>query len=76
MRDRDEYWLLTARVAGEVTGALTYRIDEHGGTLHGNELLVADRSRGRCCCSSSPGTSTRSSGSPSRSRRTSCRSCG
>ncbi|WP_030486183.1 GNAT family N-acetyltransferase [Micromonospora chokoriensis] len=42
MRDRDEHWLLTARVAGEVTGAVTYRIDEHGGTLHGNELLVTD----------------------------------
>ncbi|MFF0149797.1 enhanced intracellular survival protein Eis [Micromonospora sp. NPDC005203] len=42
MRDRDEYWLLTARVDGEVTGAVTYRIDEHGGTLHGNELLVSD----------------------------------
>ncbi|MEU8329541.1 GNAT family N-acetyltransferase [Micromonospora sp. NPDC048839] len=42
MRDRDEYWLLTARVDGEVTGAMTYRIDEHGGTLHGNELLVSD----------------------------------
>ncbi|MEU7609418.1 GNAT family N-acetyltransferase [Micromonospora sp. NPDC049204] len=42
MRDRDEYWLLTARVDGEVTGAVTYRIDEHGGTLHANELLVSD----------------------------------
>ncbi|WP_422737773.1 GNAT family N-acetyltransferase [Micromonospora sp. WMMD729] len=42
LRDRDEYWLLTARVAGEVTGAVTYRIDEHGGTLHGNELLATD----------------------------------
>ncbi|MEU8179743.1 GNAT family N-acetyltransferase [Micromonospora sp. NPDC049044] len=42
MRDRDEYWLLTARVDGEVTGAVTYRIDGHGGTLHGNELLVTD----------------------------------
>ncbi|MFF5176779.1 enhanced intracellular survival protein Eis [Micromonospora sp. NPDC000316] len=42
LRDRDEYWLLTARVDGEVTGALTYRIDGHGGTLHGNELLVTD----------------------------------
>ncbi|CCH22376.1 GNAT family N-acetyltransferase [Micromonospora lupini] len=42
LRDRDEHWLVTARVAGEVTGALTYRIDDHGGTLIGNELLVAD----------------------------------
>ncbi|MGC4810444.1 GNAT family N-acetyltransferase [Micromonospora sp. DT228] len=42
MRDRDEYWLLTARVDGAVTGAVTYRIDEHGGTVHGNELLVSD----------------------------------
>ncbi|MBM0231595.1 GNAT family N-acetyltransferase [Micromonospora sp. STR1_7] len=42
LRDRDEHWLLTARVDGEVTGAVTYRIDEHGGTLHGNELLATD----------------------------------
>ncbi|MET8528348.1 GNAT family N-acetyltransferase [Micromonospora sp. NPDC005172] len=42
LRDRDEHWLLTARVDGEVTGALTYRIDEHGGTLHGSELLATD----------------------------------
>ncbi|WLS46755.1 GNAT family N-acetyltransferase [Micromonospora profundi] len=42
LRDRDEHWLLTARVDGEVTGVLTYRIDGHGGTLIGNELLVAD----------------------------------
>ncbi|GAB3948560.1 GNAT family N-acetyltransferase [Micromonospora vulcania] len=42
IRDRDEYWLLTARVDGEVTGMVTYRIDNHGGTLIGNELLVAD----------------------------------
>ncbi|MEH1164615.1 GNAT family N-acetyltransferase [Micromonospora sp. CPCC 205539] len=42
LRDRDECWLLTARVGGEVTGAVTYRIDDHGGTLLGNELLVTD----------------------------------
>lgn len=42
LRDRDEHWLLTARVDGETTGAITYRIDEHGGTLHGNELLATD----------------------------------
>ncbi|TNH23797.1 GNAT family N-acetyltransferase [Micromonospora orduensis] len=42
LRDRDEHWLLTARVDGVVTGAVTYRIDEHGGTLHGNELLATD----------------------------------
>ncbi|WP_328422462.1 GNAT family N-acetyltransferase [Micromonospora sp. NBC_00389] len=42
LRDRDEYWLLTARVDGAVTGAVTYRIDDHGGTLIGNELLYAD----------------------------------
>ncbi|MFY1618773.1 GNAT family N-acetyltransferase [Micromonospora sp. WMMD736] len=42
LRDRDEHWLLTARVDGEITGAITYRIDEHGGTLHGNELLATD----------------------------------
>ncbi|MFF5054148.1 enhanced intracellular survival protein Eis [Micromonospora sp. NPDC000663] len=42
LRDRDEYWLVTARVDGALTGAVTYRIDEHGGTLHGNELLATD----------------------------------
>ncbi|MCO1595674.1 GNAT family N-acetyltransferase [Micromonospora sp. RHAY321] len=42
LRDRDEHWLLTARVGDAVTGAVTYRIDDHGGTLIGNELLYAD----------------------------------
>ncbi|WP_410810386.1 enhanced intracellular survival protein Eis [Micromonospora sp. 067-2] len=42
LRDRDEHWLLTARVEGAVTGAITYQIDDHGGTLIGNELLYAD----------------------------------
>ncbi|MFC4016632.1 enhanced intracellular survival protein Eis [Micromonospora sp. GCM10011542] len=42
LRDRDERWLLTARVDGEITGVVTYRIDEHGGTLAADDLLVAD----------------------------------
>jgi predicted N-acetyltransferase YhbS len=42
LRDRDERWLLTARVGGEVTGAVTYRIDAHGGTLAADDLLVTD----------------------------------
>ncbi|MEV0214073.1 GNAT family N-acetyltransferase [Micromonospora sp. ALFpr18c] len=42
LRDRDEHWLLTARVDGAVTGAITYRIDDYGGTLLGNELLATD----------------------------------
>ncbi|RLP91529.1 GNAT family N-acetyltransferase [Micromonospora sp. BL4] len=42
LRDRDEYWLITARAGGQVIGMVTYRIDDHGGTLAGNELLYAD----------------------------------
>ncbi|SCL58548.1 Predicted acetyltransferase [Micromonospora citrea] len=42
LRDRDERWLLTARVGGTVTGAVTYRIDDHGGTLVADDLLTTD----------------------------------
>ncbi|MFI6244465.1 enhanced intracellular survival protein Eis [Micromonospora sp. NPDC050795] len=42
LRDRDEHWLLTARAGGTVTGAVTYRIDEHGGTLTAEDLLTTD----------------------------------
>ncbi len=42
LRDRDERWLLTARVGGEVVGAVTYRIEDHGGTLAADDLLATD----------------------------------
>ncbi|MFI5489540.1 enhanced intracellular survival protein Eis [Micromonospora echinaurantiaca] len=42
LRDRDEHWLLTARSGGTVTGAVTYRIDDHGGTLAAGDLLATD----------------------------------
>ncbi|WP_433389184.1 GNAT family N-acetyltransferase [Micromonospora sp. KLBMP9576] len=42
VRDRDEHWLLTARSGGTVTGAVIYRIDDHGGTLAAGDLLAAD----------------------------------
>ncbi|MCM0675845.1 GNAT family N-acetyltransferase [Micromonospora phytophila] len=42
LRDRDERWLLTARVGGAVTGAVTYRIDDHAGTLIADDLLATD----------------------------------
>ncbi|MDM4722015.1 GNAT family N-acetyltransferase [Micromonospora sp. WMMA1363] len=42
LRDRNERWLVTARVGGTVTGAATYRIDEHGGTLAADDLLATD----------------------------------
>ncbi|PZF93494.1 GNAT family N-acetyltransferase [Micromonospora deserti] len=42
LRDRDEHWLLTAQVGGVVTGAVTYQIDDHGGTLTADDLLVTD----------------------------------
>ncbi|RKN48309.1 GNAT family N-acetyltransferase [Micromonospora endolithica] len=42
LRDRDERWLLTARAGATVTGAVTYRIDDHGGTLIADDLLATD----------------------------------
>ncbi|MCX4387277.1 GNAT family N-acetyltransferase [Micromonospora peucetia] len=42
LRDRDEHWLLTARSGGTVTGAVIYRIDDHGGTLAAGDLLAGD----------------------------------
>ncbi|TDC34902.1 GNAT family N-acetyltransferase [Micromonospora sp. 15K316] len=42
LRDADDRWLLTARVDGALTGAVTYRIDDHGGELIADDLLVAD----------------------------------
>ncbi|SCG62358.1 GNAT family N-acetyltransferase [Micromonospora coxensis] len=40
LRDRDDRWLVTARIDGTTLGVLTYRIDDHGGELHGDDLLV------------------------------------
>ncbi|MFI1195945.1 enhanced intracellular survival protein Eis [Micromonospora sp. NPDC020750] len=42
LRDDDDRWLVTARVDGATVGVLTYRIDDHGGELAGDDLLVAD----------------------------------
>ncbi|MEV0721834.1 GNAT family N-acetyltransferase [Micromonospora purpureochromogenes] len=42
LRDRDDRWLITARIDGTTMGALTYRIDDHGGELQGDDLLAAD----------------------------------
>jgi predicted N-acetyltransferase YhbS len=41
-RDRDDRWLLTATRGGETVGAVTYRIDDHGGTLIADDLLADD----------------------------------
>lgn len=41
LRETDNRWLVTAVVDGEVVGALTYKIDDHGGTLKGDHLLTA-----------------------------------
>ncbi|MEU4677460.1 GNAT family N-acetyltransferase [Micromonospora sp. NPDC023737] len=42
LRDDDDRWLLTARVDGALAGVVTYWIDEHGGELTADDLLVAD----------------------------------
>ncbi|MEU6204249.1 GNAT family N-acetyltransferase [Micromonospora musae] len=42
LRDDDDRWLLTARVGGALTGAVTYRIDDHGGELVADDLLFTD----------------------------------
>ena len=41
LRDSDERWLVSARLDGEVIGAVTYRIDGHDGTLVADDLLTA-----------------------------------
>ncbi|TDB72880.1 enhanced intracellular survival protein Eis [Micromonospora sp. KC723] len=41
LRDRDDRWLVSARVDGATAGVLTYRIDDHGGELCGDDLLAA-----------------------------------
>ncbi|PWU43896.1 GNAT family N-acetyltransferase [Micromonospora globispora] len=42
LRDRDDRWLLTATIGGSTAGAVTYRIDDHGGELIADDLLAAD----------------------------------
>ncbi|SCG47843.1 GNAT family N-acetyltransferase [Micromonospora inositola] len=42
LRDRDDRWLVTAVVDGSTAGAVTYRIDDHGGELIADELLATD----------------------------------
>lgn len=39
LREAGEQWLVTAEIDGTTVGALTYRIDDHGGTLIGEDLL-------------------------------------
>jgi predicted N-acetyltransferase YhbS len=41
LRDDDEQWLATARLDGEVIGAVCYRIEAHGGRLVAEDLLAA-----------------------------------
>ncbi|MFI7426220.1 enhanced intracellular survival protein Eis [Micromonospora sp. NPDC049836] len=42
LRDRDDRWLLTAVRDGVPVGAVTYRIDDHGGELIADDLLADD----------------------------------
>jgi predicted acetyltransferase len=42
LRDRDDRWLVTAVRGGATVGAVTYRIDDHGGELIADDLLAAD----------------------------------
>ncbi|MEU2612244.1 GNAT family N-acetyltransferase [Micromonospora sp. NPDC007271] len=42
LRDRDDRWLLTVVRDGATVGAVTYRIDDHGGELIADDLLAAD----------------------------------
>lgn len=39
-RDQEQRWLATARSGGEVVGAVTYRITDHGGDLLAEDLLT------------------------------------
>jgi predicted acetyltransferase len=41
LRDTAERWLVTARVDGELAGAVTYRISGHGGDLTADDLLTS-----------------------------------
>jgi predicted acetyltransferase len=40
LRDENQYWLATARVAGDVVGVVLYRIAAHGGELDAEQLLT------------------------------------
>jgi GNAT superfamily N-acetyltransferase len=40
LRDADEEWLVTARVDGDIVGAVTYRIEKHGEDLLAGDLLT------------------------------------
>ncbi|MCW3818846.1 GNAT family N-acetyltransferase [Micromonospora sp. DR5-3] len=42
LRDRDDRWLLTVVRDGATVGAVTYRIDDHGGELIADDLLAGD----------------------------------
>ncbi|MCI4063684.1 GNAT family N-acetyltransferase [Micromonospora sp. R77] len=42
LRDRDDRWLVTVVRDGGTVGAVTYRIDDHGGELIADDLLAAD----------------------------------
>jgi hypothetical protein len=42
LRDRDDRWLVTAVRDGSTVGAVTYRIDDHGGELIADDLLATD----------------------------------
>ena len=42
LREAGEQWVVTAEIDGTTVGALTYRIDDHGGTLIGEDLLFTD----------------------------------
>ncbi|GIH14497.1 GNAT family N-acetyltransferase [Rugosimonospora africana] len=39
-RDEEQRWLVTARSGGELVGAVTYRITDHGGDLLADDLLT------------------------------------
>ncbi|ATO15530.1 GNAT family N-acetyltransferase [Micromonospora sp. WMMA2032] len=42
LRDRDDRWLASVVRDGETVGAVTYRIDDHAGTLIADDLLFDD----------------------------------
>ncbi|WP_435123367.1 GNAT family N-acetyltransferase [Micromonospora tulbaghiae] len=42
LRDRDDRWLVSVVRGGETVGAVTYRIDDHAGTLFADDLLADD----------------------------------
>ncbi|MFI2708944.1 enhanced intracellular survival protein Eis [Micromonospora sp. NPDC018662] len=42
LRERDDRWLLSVVRHGETVGAVTYRIDDHAGTLIADDLLFDD----------------------------------